>query len=267
MVKLSTLVEQFNSFWPESGTEDWDRPGLMLGSSDQNISKVLLAVDLTSEVLDEAVAVGAELVLTHHPMFLRGVHSLAADSAKGHCVAKATLANIAVYAAHTNADFVPGGVSDTLGLSLGLTKTSALRTNPEQGFIGKLERPLSLFDFSRLAAKVLPPVAQGVMVAGDKDRIISNVALVAGAGDSYLQDALVAGVDLFITSDLRHHPSQDFLEQSKIDGGPALMNIAHFAAEWLWLERAKSQLEQAFSEIEFLVSDLSTDPWDFVVMQ
>lgn len=267
MVKLSSLVQQFNILWPDSGREQWDKPGLMLGSDSQEISKVLLSVDITNEVLDEAIASDAQLILSHHPMFLRGVHHLSSGTAKGAYVAKAVTSGIAVYAAHTNADFVPGGVSDTLGLSLGLTKLSALSQELNQGFVGELQKPLSLFDFARLVAKVLPPVAQGIMVAGDKDRMISRVGLLAGAGDSYLPEALNSQIDLFITSDLRHHPSQDFIEQSSISGGPSLINISHFAAEFLWLARAKSQLEQYFDDVEFSVTELSTDPWDFVVMQ
>lgn len=267
MVKLSTLVTQFNELWPESGIEDWDRPGLMLGDLNQDISKVLLSVDITAGVLAEARSQDAGLIISHHPMFLRGVHSLSGDSAKGANVAFAIQHSLAVFSAHTNADFLEGGVSDTLGASLGLTKTGFLLASPQQGFIGELAKPLTLMDFARLAAKVLPPVAQGVMVAGDEDKMIQRVGLVAGAGDSYLGAALAADFDLFITSDLRHHPSQDFLEQSALTGETALMNIAHFAAEWLWLSRAAAQLSEKFPDIEFVVSDLSTDPWNFVVMQ
>ena len=122
-------------------------------------------------------------------------------------------------------------------------------------------------NFARAAAKALPSVAQGIKVSGDPDRLISRVGLVAGAGDSYLDIAQGANLDLFITSDLRHHPSQDFMEQGKLGSGPALMDIAHWAAEWLWLETAKQQLSDKFGSVSFIVSDLSTDPWDFVVMQ
>jgi putative NIF3 family GTP cyclohydrolase 1 type 2 len=97
--------------------------------------------------------------------------------------------------------------------------------------------------------------------------MISKVGLVAGAGDSYLNLAQGANLDLFITSDLRHHPSQDFVEQTKLTNGPALMDIAHWAAEWLWLEVAQEQLSDKFDSVSFIVSDLSTDPWNFVVMQ
>jgi len=104
-------------------------------------------------------------------------------------------------------------------------------------------------------------------VAGDSERLISRVGLVAGAGDGFLSIASQSGIDLFITSDLRHHPAQDFIEQSKLDAGPALLDIAHWAAEWVWLDQAAGQLSSMHRDVEFIVSDLRTDPWDFAVMQ
>jgi putative NIF3 family GTP cyclohydrolase 1 type 2 len=97
--------------------------------------------------------------------------------------------------------------------------------------------------------------------------MISKVAVLAGAGDGYLSAVAQSGADLYITSDLRHHPAQDFSEQGKLDGGPALMDISHWAAEWVWLESAKAQLEKLNSQVEFVVSEINTDPWTFAVMQ
>jgi putative NIF3 family GTP cyclohydrolase 1 type 2 len=97
--------------------------------------------------------------------------------------------------------------------------------------------------------------------------MISKVAVLAGAGDGYLNAVAQSGADLYITSDLRHHPAQDFAEQGKIASGPALMDISHWAAEWVWLESAKAQLEKLNSQVEFVVSEINTDPWTFAVMQ
>jgi len=267
MEKLSSLIEHFNLLWPESAVADWDRPGLMLGKLSSEVDTVLLSVDVTMEVLQQAKSVGASLVLSHHPMFLRGVHLLDEDSTKGASAAFAIKNEIAVFAAHTNADFAVEGVSSTLAQSLGLGSLDYLDPHTKEGLFGLLSEPISLLDFSKAAAKSLPSVAQGIRVSGDPNRMISRVGLVAGAGDSYLDIAQSANLDLFITSDLRHHPSQDFIEQSQLIGGAALMDISHWAAEWLWLEKAKGQLSDKFGSVSFIVSDISTDPWDFVVMQ
>jgi putative NIF3 family GTP cyclohydrolase 1 type 2 len=94
--------------------------------------------------------------------------------------------------------------------------------------------------------------------------MVSSVALCAGAGDSLLSHPLVTASDVYITSDLRHHPASEAREHALIAGGPALINISHFAAEWLWLEQAAQELRDA-TGVSVSVSDLNTDPWTFQV--
>lgn len=266
MQKLRQLIEHFETKWPLDSAEDWDRPGLMLGSINAEISKVLLSVDVTKEILEQAIELEADLVLSHHPMFLRGVTALPENSFQGELVALAIKNEIAIFAAHTNADFQETGVSNSLAKALGLNDLLPLDPASDQGVIGNIAET-NLIEFVRHASRILPSVAAGLKVLGDPEKRISKVGLLGGAGDSFLQAALKSGVDLFITSDLRHHPASDFKAQAAIDGGPALMDISHWAAEWLWLEVAASELKRAFPTVEFVVSDINTDPWDFAVMQ
>ena len=266
MTSLAKLIESFEELWPTSTAEDWDHVGLMLGSPSSEIKKVLLSVDITSAVVEEALEADAQLLLTHHPMLLRPVHELGELTAKGNVVAKAVRGSLAVYAAHTNADIARGGVSESFAAALGLTEIEPLDKVSGHGCIGQVATQ-SLVDFARLVAKVLPSVAGGVKVAGDPERMVSGVALVGGAGDGFLSAAIDANVDVFITSDLRHHPAQDFMELSAVVDGPALIDVSHWAAEWLWLNSAAAQLSKKHTGVEFLVSDLRTDPWDFAVMQ
>ena len=266
MTQLSDLIKTFEALWPIATAEDWDRPGLMLGHPSQEVSKVVLSVDVTAEVVAEASESGAQLLLSHHPMLLRGVNELGELTLKGNLAAKAIRSGLAVFAAHTNADIAEIGVGRALAESLGMTEIEPLDKETGHGSVGKISET-TLLDFARFIASKLPPTAQGVRVAGAGDKSVSRVALVAGAGDSYLGLALKSGADVFITSDLRHHPSQDFIEQSKLSDGPALIDIAHWAAEWLWLDMAARELALRHPECEFVVSDLRTDPWDFAVMQ
>jgi putative NIF3 family GTP cyclohydrolase 1 type 2 len=114
---------------------------------------------------------------------------------------------------------------------------------------------------------VLPPTAGGVRVAGDFDRPVRTVSLCGGAGDSLLQNPLVVASDVYITSDLRHHPASEARENARIAGGPALIDVSHWASEWLWLETAAAQLREALPSAQVTVSDVRTDPWDFAVVQ
>ena len=266
MTALSHLLKSFEELWPTATAEDWDRVGLMLGHPASEVSRVLLSVDVTAEVVDEAIESSAQLLLTHHPMLLRPVHELGELTAKGNLITKAVRGGLAIFAAHTNADVAIGGVSQSLAAALGLTEISPLDPVTGHGCVGTVSSQ-KLVEFARNVAKVLPPVAQGVRVAGDPERMISRVALVGGAGDGFLGQALESKADVFITSDLRHHPSQDFIELSQLVDGPALMDISHWAAESIWLESAAMQLSKLHSDVEFAVSEIRTDPWDFAVMQ
>ena len=263
---LEKLISQFDSLWPPADKEEWDKPGLMLGSLTQDVKKVLLSVDVTRDVIEEAISTGCQLIVSHHPMFMRGAFELAETGIKGANAALAIRNGVAAFSAHTNADFQTGGVTQSLALELGLSNLTALESTNSHVVLGEIEQS-SLLDFARLVAKRLPAVAQGVKVAGDPNRLISKVAVLAGSGDSYLPMVAQSSADLYITSDLRHHPAQDFSEQSAIANGPALMDIAHWAAEWIWLDSAKAQLENSIPQVEFVVSEINTDPWTFAVMQ
>ncbi len=263
---LENLISHFDSLWPPLDKEEWDKPGLMLGSPSQDVNKVLLTVDVTREVIEEAIATNCQLIVSHHPMFMRGQFELSELGVKGSNTALAIRGGLAVFSAHTNADFQAGGVTQSLAAKLGLTELNPLASTNSHVVIGSIE-PVSLVDFARLVAKRLPAVAQGVRVAGDPARLVSKVAVLAGAGDGYLPMVSNSDTDVYITSDLRHHPAQDFAQQSAISNGPALIDISHWAAEWVWLDNAKAQLDNLIPQVEFVVSEINTDPWTFAVMQ
>jgi putative NIF3 family GTP cyclohydrolase 1 type 2 len=105
-----------------------------------------------------------------------------------------------------------------------------------------------------------------VRVAGEYDRDVLTVALCAGAGDSLLGHQEVMAADVYVTSDLRHHPASEARERARIGRGPALIDVSHWASEWLWLEVAAQQLRAALPGITVTVSELRTDPWDFAVV-
>lgn len=268
-VSLKSAVEVFEKLWPVSLAEDWDVVGLVSGSADQEIKSVLLTVDVTSEVVEHAKEVGADLIFAHHPMLLRGVTSIAEDTAKGKVLSELVRSNIAVYSAHTNADSVETGTSAVIAKALGLINSRPISQSalPTQG-IGQIG-DIGSMTLGELASKLndlLPATATGVRVAGSFDRKVSKVALCAGAGDSYSLMALDQGADVFITSDLKHHNSQDILELAKARNVEfALIDISHWAAEFVWLETAKQELEQALPQVSFEVCDIRTDVFDFLM--
>ena len=266
---LSDLRRVAEDFWPAGTAESWDRVGLVAGRNEAPLRRVLLAVDAVNATVGEAVEWGADVLLVHHPLLLRGVHTIAEDTAKGALLASLLRADCALLAAHTNADAPEGGVSDVLAARLGLENSAPLvvGADPTSGIgrVGTLAEPVTLEAFADRIASVLPATVSGVRVAGDPAREIRRVALSGGAGDSLLGHPEVIGADVYVTSDLRHHPAQESLEQSAVAGGPALTDISHWAAESLWLEGAAARLAEALPGVEFRVSERRTDVWSFAV--
>jgi dinuclear metal center YbgI/SA1388 family protein len=259
---LTNLLGTFESLWPLAGAEEWDRPGLTTGNSNQTITRALLCVDVTLEVLSEANQLGCELVISHHPLLLKGVNFLSEDQLKGELVSFAVKNSIAVYSAHTNADIVVDGVSDNLAQQLGLVSTKPLIATGDgigHGRIGKLKSPQSLSDYAKFVSSCLPETSAPIRVAGDLNKMIETVAVVGGAGDSFIPAAAQSGVDLFITSDLRHHVVLDAV--SDPTNPLALIDISHFAAESLWLKPTQITLSKLIPEVSFVVSSIPTDPW------
>jgi len=257
--------------WPTSGAEGWDAVGLVSGDPASPVTNILLAVDAVLDTVDEAIASGADLLLTHHPLLLRGVTTVAEDRYKGAVVARLIRGNCALLAAHTNADVVETGTSATLAKRIGLTNIRPLVVgeSPDRGIgrIGELATPTTLGRLARQLADILPPTAGGIRAAGDYDAPVSTVALCAGAGDSLLGLPEVVAADVYITSDLRHHPASEVRENAAIGAGPGLLDVSHWASEWLWLDAAAEQLRAALPGITVTVSELRTDPWDFLVVQ
>ncbi len=270
-VILRELLEVLEEFWPISGADDWDAPGLVSGSLDARISRVLLTVDVTDEVLDEATNGGFDLIIAHHPLLLRGIKTAAEETAKGRILARAIRGNVAIFAAHTNADITVRGVSAAVAAALGLENALPLietGRNTGHGRIGRLTDETSLGAFAKAIARVLPPTATGVRVAGSFDDTVQRVALCGGAGDSFIDAAYAAGADVYVTSDLRHHPVQEILERAKAEARQfALVDISHWAAEWLWLDWAAADIQGRFASVQVVVSEIRTDPWDFAVTQ
>lgn len=269
MPTLRELQAVIEDLWPAAGAESWDAVGLVSGHPDQPVEHVHLAVDAVPATADEAVAIGADLLLTHHPLLLRGVTTIDETTAKGRVLATLVRGGTALLAAHTNADVVTTGTSAVLADRLGLTEQRPLEpgADPETGIgrVGVLPHGTTLGALARQLVDLLPPTATGVRVSGDFDRPVRTVALCAGAGDSLLGDPAVCTADVYVTSDLRHHPASEFREQALLTDGPALVDTSHWATEWLWLDVAASELAAA-AGVRVTVSDLRTDPWDFAVL-
>ncbi len=258
---VGDVVEALEARYPPAWAQDWDRVGLVLGEPGAAVRRVLCVVDCVPETVAEALAEGADLIVAHHPLLLRGVSSVAPTTYKGRIVHDLIRNDVALYVAHTNADVANPGVSDALAARLDLRSTrplSAATDDPSRGLgrIGQLPAPLPLAELTRVAARALPPTAWGVRAAGEPDRVVRTVAVCGGSGDSLLATAAAAGADAFLTADLRHHPASEHLA----GGGPALLDAAHWATERPWLDELAGWFGATLG-LAAVVSDRDTDPW------
>lgn len=259
------LIEALDAAYPPALAEPWDAVGLVCGDPAEPADRVLVCVDVVSSTVDEAIELGAQLIVAHHPHLLRGVHGVPADTVKGRTVHRLIRSGIALFCAHTNADAANPGVSDALAVALGLTALRPLdprADDPATGIrIGELPAPEPLHALVRRVAAALPATEPGVHGAGDPDRVIRTVAVSGGAGDGYLDAATAAGVDAFVTADLRHHPASEHLEAGA--HVPALVGVTHWASEWPWCEQAADVIRAAGGgTVEVHISHRRTDPWN-----
>jgi dinuclear metal center YbgI/SA1388 family protein len=265
VAEVNAAIERL---WPVDGVPRFGAVGLIAGDLDAEVSTILLAVDAVLATVDEAVESGVDLLVVHHPLLLRGVTSVATDRYKGAALTRLIRARCALIAAHTNADVVESGTSATFADSLGLTNQRPIVPSaiPSRGIgrIGELAAPTTLGRLARALAELLPATASGIRVSGDFDAPVSTIALCGGAGDAYLAEPGVLAADVYITSDLRHHPASEARENA---AAPALIDVSHWASEWLWLDVAATELRVALPGVTVTVSDVRTDPWDFVVTQ
>ena len=379
MVRLSRLTALLEQWYDPAGAEAWDAVGLTCGDPEQEVRRVMFAVDPAPAVVEEAVDWRADLLVTHHPLLLRAVNGVAATGPKGRSVHALIRAGCALFTAHSNADAPAGGVNESLAQALGVQHLEVIKPIPRRpldklvvfvphddaaavrdamvaagagaigdydgctfttegegrfrpldganpaigrvgepevvrearvesvvprsrraavvaamraahpyeepafdvleladapdpdapghGRIGTLPEMMTLRAFAEQVANALPRTAHGVRVSGDPDRAVQTVAVASGAGDYLLDSVLGTDADVFVTSDLRHHPASEFREHRRA----ALVDVAHWAAEWTWLPVVEARVRDALGAdagagkdtVDTWVSTTVTDPWSF----
>ena len=224
-MKVKEIISAIEEFAPLSIQEGWDNSGLCVGSPEDEVTSVLLALDCTSELVDEAVACGADMIVTHHPLIFKGLKKISVEDPVGEAVVKAIRAGISIYAAHTSADKVLAGVSGAMAARLGLKNVRILDEDGEGtglGTIGDLAVPMTAEEavdfvkerFSLKAMRTSRPV----------EGMVSRVAMCGGSGGSLIGAAKAAGADLYISGDISYHnffTEKDFM----------IMDIGHYESE------------------------------------
>ena len=369
MTTVGDIRSILDTAYPPALAESWDAVGLICGDPADEVHKVAFALDCTQAVAEEAVRLGAQMLVVHHPLLMRGATSVAADTPKGKVIHTLIRGGVALFAAHTNADSARPGVNDRLAELIGIAPgrpilpksgggvdkwgvhvppadvdtvkkalfdagageignyrdcafdiegtgqftpvegadptdgeigqtyraaevrvefvaparlrrplIDALRAaHPYEepafdilemadttdtadalglGRIGELPEPMTLREFTQQVADALPVTEWGVRAAGNPDAVVQKVAVSSGSGDSFLDAVRGLGVDVYVTSDLRHHPVDEYLRA----GGPPVIDTAHWASEFPWTSQA-AEIVGEKAGVDTHVIDLRTDPW------
>lgn len=261
--RLQQWMDLADACYAPDHAASWDPVGLQVGDPDDTVSNVLVALDVTDAVLDEARARDADLVLAHHPLLFRPLDRLTPATAAGKLALRAARAGCAVLAVHTNFDAAVGGTSAPVVDLLDLEQVHPLAPLPEEpdlglGRVGLLPAPLPLGEVAERLARGLP--APHLRVAGPLDREVRRVAACGGAGDSLVAAAHAAGAELYVTGDLRHHVALDALHL-----GMTLIDAGHYATEAAALPALRDRLaaEAAGRGLTagLLASATITEPW------
>jgi putative NIF3 family GTP cyclohydrolase 1 type 2 len=182
---------------------------------------------------------------------------------KGGLVSSLIRSGLANFAAHTNADVQIDGATSELAKRLALQNLepiSSVQSGFGHGVLGTLTKPVSLRDFALAVSKQLPDVARKIVFAGEPSKLITRVALCSGAGDSFIERVLETDADVYVTSDLRHHPALDATQTPRVNGKLALIDVSHWASESLWVQTAVERIA-GIAGIRGVASKVVTDPW------
>ncbi len=242
--------------------ENYDNSGLLVGDEGAEVESALLCVDITEAVLDEALRLGAGLIIAHHPVIFHPLRHITGSTYIERVVAKAIVHNVALYACHTNLDNAPGGMSFRLGNLLGLRNVILLGDPPlcdpgaGYGVVGELPAAVKLLDFLRFVKETLGTGAIRYSSGGDPE--IRRVAVCTGAGASLADNARRAGADLFISSEFRYN---DFLDAA---GGMTIADAGHFESEYCAIDLVYDIITKKIPTFALHKSSESINPVNYI---
>ena len=278
MNTVSMITEKLEQLAPKAAACDWDNPGLLVGRSDREVSRIYVALDASCAVVDAAIDAGCDLIVTHHPIIFRGVKSINDQSALGLKLLDLIQNDVSVFSMHTNFDSCPGGMADIVCAALGLRKTGLMEptgflpketqngaaeglqlrvveterdVNPDAYGIGFTAELPELLSAAELAARVKACFGLPFVQYYDAGMPIRRIACCPGSGRGELKEVLSLGVDAFLSGDMGHHEGLDLCEE-----GISLLDAGHYGLEHIFVHYIAGFLRAQFPEAEIIEEEL-----------
>ena len=262
-IKVKDIRYAMNKIAPEILKEGFDNVGLMVGDEEQDVNKVLLALDCTNKVIEEAKENKCDMIITHHPLIFRKPNRIVKNDLLGNKIIELIKNDISLYSSHTNLDSVENGINHTIVKILGFNFSEIIEKNNTQGFkdaglgrIVRLEKELSIKEVVDLVKKKLN--IEHLRIVEGKDNI-KNIAIINGSGQDFIKEAVKRGANCITTGDTTYHFASDYKEL-----GITIIDAGHFNTEWLVFLETMKTLKESFKDIEFIDSKVSSDPYTFI---
>lgn len=262
-IDISNFIEEIA---PINLAESWDNVGLIIGNPDNYIQKVMVCLDVTAKVIEDAITKGVNLIISHHPFIFEGLKEINPKQPQGKAIYDIIQNNINIYAAHTNLDSAPEGVNSQLAELLELRDVKTLdyplkdfKTKLEGcgfGRIGVLAYPKKIEEFISFVKERLDE--ECVRVIGWKDKSVEKVAVFCGSYDSSILDEVIEKTDILISGDIKYHAAMEIIEK-----GFCAIDAGHYGTEKIMVFNTVQMLKNKFPDIEVISSNMVKDPYKY----
>ena len=256
MISHDDLLKALDRISPENQAEAWDHGGIQLLFHEKPIQRILLCLDLTEEVLTEALQQKVDWIISHHPLLFHPVNRIDTRSYSSNLLIRLIQHKISVYSAHTSFDVTEGGNNDTLAALLQLDRAGE---ESGQGMLnfGSLSEPIPVQELMDRLRELLDLTPCDIRVVGDRNAVVKRVAICTGAGGSLISEAKQAGCDVYLTGDLTHH--QALLAREL---GLIVIDAGHSGTEQIFPRAMATLLRKELgNEIECWESKINANPF------
>lgn len=260
MTTIKEIYDFLDNLYPFKTAMDFDNVGLLIGSSDDILKSVLVSLDITEEIIEEAISKNVNLIITHHPIIFDPIKKISSND----LIYKIVKNNINVISLHTNLDMAPGGVNDTLAKFLRLSNIAPLslyQTNNAtlpMGLIGTLSKPMSSKEFAKLISDTFN--CQGLRFTDiSESRYISKVGICSGSGGSLIKNAINFKVHAFLTGEIKHHEILSAIKENI-----TVVDIGHFKSENIIVKKLANTIKNKFKDISVDYSRANLDKIKYI---
>ncbi|MBN7772410.1 Nif3-like dinuclear metal center hexameric protein [Clostridium aminobutyricum] len=256
------LLEAIEKIAPIHLAESWDNCGIQIDLGKIKIEKILITLEITTDVIREAKEVGADFILTHHPLIFAPLKSINHNNITGKFIVSLIQSGISVISAHTNFDKADDGNNDYLASLMNLENIKCFDEGEDKyiGVYGDLKKECTLLDVCKILEKGLLLSSNEIRAVGPMDKKLSTIGVCTGAGADMLEIAILKNCDLLITGDVKYH---DAMKAKEL--GICVIDAGHYGTEKIFVENMSEQLRKIFhEEVEIIESKVNVNPFDFL---